>query len=188
MSKTSKTICAAYDRHATAYTKRGVMLHNTNVDALRRVNEHGDLSAFIYGANTLAKTGVHRRAILQWMMKYGRCLLVPQTDGSVSFTMKKGADWSQIDVDKADKSPFYTDDEQDGKTDSDTKSFNLLGVVKKALERAAKIDENSTGYDMSKVDTGSEDFVAQLQQVIAVFDPANNTNDKPLFDQLRKSA
>lgn len=182
MAKTSRTICNQYDAHAKAYAKRGVLLHATNVDALQRVKEHGDLSAFIHGANTLAKTGVARRAVLLWMQKHGRCVLVPQKDKTVSFTMKKGADWSSIDVDKADKLPFFADDEEDGKTGEDTKSFNLLSLIKRAVKRAGEIEVDNTGYDMSRVDLGSEGLVAQLEQVINLFDPANKA-DKPLFDQ-----
>ncbi len=182
MAKQAKTINAQYDKHAKAYSKRGVMLHSTNVEALRRVQEHGDLSSFIHGANTLAKTGVARRAVLQWMQKHGRCKLVVQQGGGVSFTMKEKADWSGIDVDKADKLPFYADDEADGKTNEDTKSFSLIGRVKSAIKKAGEIEKDNSGYDMSKTDTGSEDLIAQLEQVINTFDPANKS-DKPLFDQ-----
>ena len=188
MAKTAKTINAQYDNHAKAYAKRGVMLHTTNVEALRRVQEHGDLSSFIHGANTLAKTGVARRAILQWMQKHGRCKLVVVNGGGISFTMKPKADWSKIDVDKADKTPFYADDKADGKTNEDTKSFSLIGRVKSAIKKAGEINIDHTGYDMSKVDLGSEDLVAQLEQVLNTFDPANKS-DKPLFDiAARKSS
>ncbi len=183
MAKQAKTINAQFDNHAKAYVKRGVMLHKTLVEALRRVQEHGDLSSFIYGANTLAKTGVARRAVLQWMQKHGRCkLVVVSAGGGVSFTMKPKAKWSDIDVDKADKLPFYADDGADGKTNEDTKSFSLIGRVKSAIKKAGEIDVDHTGYDMSKTDTGSEDLIAQLEQVLNTFDPANKS-DKPLFDR-----
>ena len=183
MAKTAKTINAQYDNHAKAYAKRGVMLHTTNVEALRRVQEHGDLSSFIHGANTLAKTGVARRAVLLWMQKHGRCNLVVVKGGGVTFTMKKDAKWASIDVDKADKQPFYADDEADGKTNEDTKSFSLIGRVKSAIKKAGEINIDHTGYDMSKVDLGSEDLIAQLEQVLNTFESPANTSDKPLFDK-----
>ena len=181
MAKSLKTICKEFDSHAKFYTKRGVMLHATLVNALRFVQKDGNLSAFIYGANALTKTGVARRSVLQWMQKHGRCRLVVVKDGVVSFTMKPKADWSGIDVDKADKQPFYADDNADGKTDGDTKSFSLIGRVKSAIKKSGEINVDHTGYDMSKVDLGGEDLIAQLEQVLNTFDPANKS-DKPLFD------
>ena len=182
MAKSLKVIVKAYTMHAKNILSRSVLLHNTNVDALRRVQEFGDLSGFIAGANLLAKTGVARRATLQWMQKHGRCKLVSLADGKVSFTMKDKADWSKIDVDKADKLPFYIDDEQDGKTGEDTKTFNLMGRIKSSLGKAEKINLDHTGYDLTKTDTGSKDFVAAIQQVLNTFDPSANTNDTPVFD------
>ena len=187
MAKSLKTICNEFDRHAKFYSTRGVILHATLVNALRFVQKDGNLSAFIYGVNALTKTGVARRAVLQWMMNHGRCKLVVVKGGGVSFTMKPSADWSTIDVDKADKQPFYADDEADGKTNEDTKAFSLIGRVKSAIKKAGEINVDHTGYDMSKVDTGSEDLVAQLEQVLNLFDTANKT-DKPLFDQALKRA
>lgn len=183
MTKTSKTICAQYDAHAKAYTTRGVLLHNTNVEALRRVMEHGDYSAFTHGANTLAKTGVHRRAVLLWMQKHGRAVMtVDVAAGTVSFTKKPKADLSTIDVDKAAGLPFYADDEADGKTDTDTKTFSLLGRVKSAIKKAGEINVDHTGYDPAKTDTGSDELVGALEQVIALYEPSNKS-DVPLFDK-----
>ena len=182
MAKTFKTICNEFDAHAKAYAKRGVMLHATLVCALQFVQKDGNLDAFIHGANSLAKTGVARRSILQWMQKHGRCNLIV-VKGGVTFKMKPKADWSKIDVDKADKQPFYADDEADGKTNEDTKSFSLIGRVKSAIKKAGEINVDHTGYDMSKVDTGSEDLVAQLEQVLNTFESPANKSDKPLFDK-----
>ena len=183
MAKSLKTICNEFDRHAKFYSTRGVMLHATLVNALRFVQKDGNLAAFIHGANALSKTGVARRAVLLWMQKHGRCNLVVVKGGGVTFTMKKDAKWASIDVDKADKQPFYADDEADGKTNEDTKSFSLIGRVKSAIKKAGEINIDHTGYDMSKVDLGSEDLVAQLEQVLNTFESPANTSDKPLFDK-----
>ena len=181
MAKTLKTICNQYDAHAKAYAKRSIMLHATNVDALCLVQKDGNLSAFIYGANTLAKTGAARRAVIQWMENHGRCKMEVLKGGDIHFTMKPKSKWSDIDVDKASKLPFYNDDGDDGSTKKD-KSFNLIGRVKSAIKKAGEINVDHTGYDMSKVDTGSEDLVAQLEQVLNTFESPANKSDKPLFD------
>ena len=207
MAKSLKVITKAYTTHANTILKRSVLLHQTNVDALRRVQEFGDLSAFIFGANALAKTGIARADTLKWMQKHGRCKLIPQTDGTVSFTMKDKAKWDTIDVDKADKSPFYdikrgeraeaaakieameaageevpADLRELADDTPKVKTFNLMGRIKSSLGKAEKINSDHSGYDMTKTDTGSEDFVAAIQQVLNTFDPSANTNDTPVFD------
>ena len=185
MAKLAKTINKQYDNHAKAFTKRSAMLHTTNVEALRRVVEFGDYSSFIYGANTLALTGIHRRAILLWMQKYGRCLMtIDSKTKTLSFTKKKGADLSTIDVDKADKSPFWADEGTDGRTDADSKVFNTYGRLKSLVSRRDKVAEDNTGYDMSKTDLGSDELMADIQAVIDKHNTANTT-DTPVFDTAR---
>lgn len=182
MAKLAKTINKQYDNHAKAFTKRSMMLHATNVEALRRVQEFGDYSSFIYGANTLAMTGIHRRAILLWMQKHGRCLLTVDTKTkTLGFAKKKGADLTTIDVDKADKSPFWMDEGLDGRTEADTKVFNTYGRLKSLVKKRDAVAEDNTGYDMSKTDLGSDELMADIRSVIERHETANIPGT-PAFD------
>lgn len=179
--KSLKTINRNWDSLATAVGNLSLRAHRYAVDTLRHYVETGDLSGFIYAVTVLKGRGLNRRALILWIEKHGRARLnvIDRKTGEITFTKKPKADHTTIDVDKADKSPFFLDDEADGKAGADTKVFSLIGRVKSAVKKSASIGADNTGYDMSKTDLGSDDLISELEMVINRYDPANK-DDKPL--------
>lgn len=178
--KSLKTINKNWDNLAVAAGNLSQRAHRYAVDTLRHYTETGDLSGFIHAVTVLKGRGLNRRALILWIEKHARARLnvIDRKTGEITFTKKPKADHTTIDVDKADKSPFYADDEANGKAGDDNKSFSLLGRVKSAIKKAGEIQVDNAGYDMSKV-TIDGDLVSELEMVINRYEPANAA-DKPV--------
>ena len=137
MAKSAKAIREGWLSLAKAGLKLAERVHQHALTTLEHVKEHGDLSLCSFAVNSLWKTGMHRRALIQWFERHGLCRMTIQ-NGQVVFVKKAKADLKNIDIEVAKLDPFYADDKVDGKTDEDT-SYDAFKAIRSVLKKQEKV-------------------------------------------------
>jgi hypothetical protein len=188
MAYKAETIRKKCDAVFKSADRLKVRIHTLAVIILEHYKVHGDTSLMAYLVNGMAKSGVHRRALIQWFQTYGRVQGVIQNN-EMTFSKRKNADHTAIDIDRANTSPYYDDDSVDGRTNEDLKGFNVFGrmraAIKKARELKGKADLKEAGYDADKTVLGDEELLAKFEELIEIYgdlDKPQSKADKPLFD------
>ena len=135
MAQNFKTIMNEWNKIAVAGEKLAMRVHRNAMATLLHYEAHDrDTSLMTQAIELLKGKGFHRRALIQWFEKHGR--VIQQTDGT--FKVKAGK--ANLDIDKADTSPYYEDDDAMGKTGKDAKSFAFYGRLKSLLKQAGEME------------------------------------------------
>lgn len=192
MAKTTSVIKKEILAVASAALKINERVHRIACDALEHYMTEGkgygsgDTSMFAFMVNKLWKTGVHRRALIQWFEKHGGTKFVVE-NGQAKFLKKKGFDHTKVDLDKAQTSPFYADDELDGKTEKD-KVFDIVKRMKTLVAMNCQVQAGEReGYDVSGGSYLNPQQIATLEGWIDEWEhPAEEGNqssetEKPVF-------
>ena len=178
MAKSIKTLRNAWIAVAQAVTKVSERVHILACDTLEHVKEHGDLSLCSFAVNSLWKTGVHRRALIQWFQRHARCRATV-VDGKIVFVKKAKADLSTIDVEAARLDPFYVDDNVEGKTEEDA-SWDAFRALKSVVNKQRKIIRGEhKRFTAEKSKLLPQELLEAIENYIGMYE-GKDPSDRPM--------
>jgi hypothetical protein len=169
---------------AAASAKISERVHKLAVETLTHyaTKGNGDTSLCSFAVNTMWKTGNNRRALIQWFEKHGKMKLVQVDKDNVKFTKNKGFDHTTVDLDKADKSPYYMDDDAFGQTSEDVRVFDGPAKLRAIANNQKKIKagEAKGEWDLEKSKFMPDEMVDALINWADMLE-GKETTDKPVF-------
>lgn len=149
----------------------------------------GDTSLCSFAINSMWKTGANRRALIQWFEKHG--FMKCETDaatGGVKFTKNKGKDHTKVDLDRANASPYFMDDDAMGRTEDDLKVWSGPDALMSVVRRQRNLEEGKLNdkYDTSKCELLPPDMLDAIENYAKLLKGTKETS-KPVFSGTHKA-
>lgn len=117
-------------------------VHNTAMECLKHVEQHGDSTPARDMVVAIQKTGLNTRALVQWFEKYGNLKATIGDDNKAVF---KKVSKEKVDLQKAHEHPYYENDDPIGRTKVDKpiemSVHKALASLVRAMEKDAALGD-----------------------------------------------